>query len=55
MSFSSNKIQNLTKILTAIDDSDVYLDIFPEYAMGVPNSGLNTEYVRECAEPLRRS
>ena len=52
ISFSSNKIENMTTILHLADESDVYLDVFPEYAMGVPPKGLNTQFVHENAEPL---
>ncbi len=31
------------------DESDAYLDVFPEYAMGVPPKGLNTQFVHEIA------
>lgn len=52
LSFSSTKTENLRKILCVIEDSDGYLDIFPEYAMGVPQDGLSRSYVLENAEPL---
>jgi len=52
ISFSSNKIENMNTILHFVDESDAYLDVFPEYAMGVPPGGLNTQFVHENAEPL---
>jgi predicted amidohydrolase len=52
LSFSSTKTENLGKILRVIEDSDGYLDVFPEYAMGVPQHGLSRSYVLENAEPL---
>ncbi|UCH31682.1 MAG: nitrilase [Candidatus Bathyarchaeota archaeon] len=35
-----------------MEDSDAHLDVFPEYAMGVPPEGLNKEYIQKNAEPL---
>ena len=35
-----------------MEDSDAYLDVFPEYAMGVPQSGLSRDYIQRNAEPL---
>ncbi len=52
LSFSSVKKDNLNKLLNLMDESDANLDIFPEYAMGVPSTGLNKEYVHENAESL---
>ncbi len=52
LSFSSAKTANLSQILRVIQDSDGYLDVFPEYAMGVPEQGLDRTYVLENAEPL---
>jgi len=52
ISFSSNKIENTNTILHLADESDAYLDVFPEYAMGVPSKGLNTQFAHENAESL---
>lgn len=38
------------KILRLIEDSDAYLNVFPEYLMGVPEGGLSREYVHRIAE-----
>jgi len=42
----------MNTILRLLEESDAYLDVFPEYAMGVPSGGLNTQFVHENAEPL---
>ena len=47
-----SKERNLLKILTKIERSDAYLDIFPEYMMGVRDEGIDREYIRSLAEPL---
>lgn len=52
LSFSSVKNVNLAKMLHAMEDSDAYLDVFPEYAMGLPSNGLDERFVKENAEPL---
>lgn len=52
LSFTSNKAENLDRMLSIIEDSEAYIDIFPEYAMGVPQNGLNREYVQRNAESL---
>jgi predicted amidohydrolase len=52
ISFSWNKIENMNIILHLTDESDAYLDVFPEYAMGVPPKGLNTQFVHENAESI---
>lgn len=52
LSFSPTKTENLIRILREIEDSDAYLDIFPEYSMGVPQNGLSKTYVQKNAEPL---
>jgi len=50
--FHSNKLENLNKITSLIEDSDAYVDIFPEYCMGVPEGGLTRAYVIENAESI---
>jgi predicted amidohydrolase len=52
-SFSSNKEKNLSKILRLIEESDAYLDVFPEYDMGVPSHGLNNKFIQKTAETVR--
>lgn len=52
LTFSPTKTENLDRILQAIEDSEAYLDIFPEYAMGVPQDGISKIYVQSNAEPL---
>ena len=52
ISFSSAKNNNLNKILRAIEKSKAYLDVFPEYAIGIPPNGLTSDFVKEMAEPL---
>jgi predicted amidohydrolase len=50
--FSSKKSENLQKILHLIDISDAELDVFPEYAMGVPSNGLSQKFIQKNAEAL---
>jgi predicted amidohydrolase len=52
LSLSSVKPENLSRITSTINGSPAYLDIFPEYAMGVPTGGLTRRLVEENAEPL---
>ena len=52
-SFSTDKEKNLNKILRLIEGSDAYLDVFPEYDMGIPSYGLNKKYVQKNAETIR--
>jgi len=52
LSFSSDKTENLNEVLRVIEDSDAYLDVFPEYTMGVPQDGLTKDYVQRNAESL---
>jgi len=47
LSFVSNKNE-----LSIIEDSNAYIDIFPEYAMGVPPNGLGKDYVKKNSELL---
>ena len=53
LSFSEPKDENLSKILDAMTVSNADLDIFPEYAMGIPLKGLTKRYVQRNAEPLK--
>jgi len=53
LSFSGPKDENLSKILDVLTDSNADLDIFPEYAMGIPLKGLTRRYVQRNAEPLK--
>lgn len=50
--FTSKKRENLQKILQSLDVSDAELDIFPEYAMGIPLNGLSQRYIQKNAESL---
>ncbi|NIP66966.1 nitrilase [Candidatus Bathyarchaeota archaeon] len=52
LSFSVSKEQNRRRILQVLEGSQTQLDIFPEYAMGLPPSGLSKDFVEENAEPL---
>jgi predicted amidohydrolase len=52
LSLSSVKAENLSQITSTINGSLAYLDIFPEYAMGVPVNGLTRKFVAKNAEPL---
>lgn len=52
LSFSPNKDENLDRRLELMSESDAYLDVFPEYSMGIPSSGLDRRFVQENAEPL---
>ncbi len=52
LSFGENKNENLIKIISHINDSTQYLNIFPEYCMGLPSSGLTKEHVYENAESV---
>lgn len=52
-SFSSDKEQNRKKILRLIEESDAYLDVFPEYDMGIPSYGLDKKFVQKNAETIR--
>ena len=52
LSFSPDKMNNLNKVLHLIEESDAYLDIFPEYAMGIPSGGITKEFVQLNAEPI---
>ena len=52
LSFSSDKLENLETILHRLEDSDADLDVFPEYAMGLPPSGLTRRFVLENAETV---
>jgi deaminated glutathione amidase len=42
----------LHKIVELILESDAQLNVFPEYCMGLPPKGVNTEFVHENAEPI---
>ncbi len=52
LAFSADKIANLNLMLNIIENSEANIDVFPEYAMGVPTNGLSPEFVRKTAEPL---
>ncbi len=53
MSFSSNKNQNLDRILCNLEKIKAQLHVFPEYCMGTPNNGLTPAFVKENAEQLK--
>ncbi|MEM3404594.1 MAG: nitrilase-related carbon-nitrogen hydrolase [Nitrososphaeria archaeon] len=48
-----NKLENLNKIVSLIEDSDSYVNIFPEYCMGVPEDGLTRSYIIKNAESVK--
>ncbi|MCW3982276.1 MAG: carbon-nitrogen hydrolase family protein [Candidatus Bathyarchaeota archaeon] len=52
LSLSPRKAENLDKVLDLMEESDACIDVFPEYTMGVPESGLTRRYVQLNAEPL---
>jgi predicted amidohydrolase len=52
LSFGEDKRGNLYKILSHLENSTQYLNIFPEYCMGVPLTGLTRNFVQENAEPI---
>ncbi|UCE44039.1 MAG: hypothetical protein JSV57_00650 [Candidatus Bathyarchaeota archaeon] len=52
LSFSPDKEKNLKRIIKILEESQAHLDIFPEYAMGWPLSGLSRDFVEDYAEPL---
>jgi predicted amidohydrolase len=52
ISFCPCKDENLAKILKLMSESDAYLDVFPEYDMGVPPEGINKRFLLENAESL---
>ena len=52
LAFSADKSANLNLMLEIIENSEANIDVFPEYAMGVPANGLSAEYVQKTAEPL---
>lgn len=52
LSFGENKNENLITILSYINDSKQYLNIFPEYCMGLPSGELTKEHVYKNAEPI---
>lgn len=52
LSFSADKRANLERILHRVEESDADLDVFPEYAMGLPPSGLTRRFVLETAETV---
>ena len=49
---SYSKSENLSLMSSIIKRSDAYLDVFPEYFMGVSKEGFNPGYVKTLAEPL---
>lgn len=55
MSFQSNKDQNLSKILAAIQKTEAHLHIFPEYSMGLPKGGLTPLYLKKTAEKINEN
>ncbi|TES93747.1 MAG: nitrilase [Candidatus Cloacimonadota bacterium] len=52
LSFSSNKYENLNRILSVLEETEAQLHVFPEYSMGTPPSGLTPIFVKENAECL---
>jgi len=52
VSFSSNKYENLNRILNVLEETEAQLHVFPEYSMGIPPSGLTPIFVKENAECL---
>jgi predicted amidohydrolase len=42
----------MNKMLHLVDESDAYIDVFPEYSMGMSYTGLDTKFVHENAEPI---
>ncbi|MEM3503890.1 MAG: nitrilase-related carbon-nitrogen hydrolase, partial [Nitrososphaeria archaeon] len=52
LSFKDDKKSNLYSILSYIDNSLQYLNIFPEYCMGLSSQGLTKEYVHKNAETI---
>lgn len=52
LSFGEDKRGNLYKILSHLENSSQYLNVFPEYCMGVPVKGLTRNFVQENAEPI---
>ena len=52
LSFSSNKYENLNRILSVLEETEAQLHVFPEYSMGIPPSGLTPIFVKENAECL---
>jgi predicted amidohydrolase len=55
ISFQSNKVQNLKKILNIIQTTKAQLHIFPEYSMGLPKNGITSLYVKENAEYINEN
>lgn len=52
LSFRENKSVNLNSILAHIESSLQYLNVFPEYCMGMPLKGLTREFVHKNAESI---
>ncbi len=52
LSFSSNKNQNLERMLSHMENTKAQLHVFPEYSMGTPKNGLTLTFVKENAEQL---
>ena len=46
------KPDNLRLVLSALDSIDADLVVFPEYLMGIPDGGLNRDFVLKQAEPI---
>ncbi|UCH01794.1 MAG: hypothetical protein JSV20_08140 [Candidatus Bathyarchaeota archaeon] len=51
-SFSAYKKENMNKMLHLIEESDAYIDVFPEYSMGIPPTGLDKKFVYKNAETI---
>jgi predicted amidohydrolase len=52
LSFSSNKHENLNRILSLLDETEAQLHVFPEYSMGISPGGLTPVFVKQNAEGL---
>ncbi|MEM1509291.1 MAG: carbon-nitrogen hydrolase family protein [Thermofilaceae archaeon] len=46
------KLDNLRLVLNVLDSIDADLVVFPEYLMGIPENGLNRDFVLKQAEPI---
>jgi len=51
-SFSANKKENMDKMFRLIEESDACIDVFPEYSMGIPPTGLTEKFVYKNAETI---
>lgn len=48
----SDKRENLLRVVSLVESVDADLHVFPEYLMGVGESGVTREHVHSAAEPL---